>query len=93
MDNTSPVKLELVEKDGKYTLDTNVYDFLQDFRCGMIHSDILGQAFEPEERFENTDGTAIMFNEDFLGDHRGTATIPGPFASGQTAQCVLAEHA
>lgn len=93
VDNTSPVKLNLVEKDGKYTLDTNVYDFLQDFRCGMIHSDILGQAFEPEERFENTDGTAIMFNEDFLGDHRGTATIPGPFASGQTAQCVLAEHA
>ena len=93
VDNTSPVKLDLVEKDGKYTLDTNVYDFLQDFRCGMIHSDILGQAFEPEERFENTDGTAIMFNEDFLGDHRGTATIPGPFASGQTAQCVLAEHA
>ena len=80
VDEHSPVRLELVEKDGKYTLDTNVYDFLGNFKCGIINSDILGEAFEPEERYENPDGTDIIFNEDYLGDHRGVSTIPGPFA-------------
>ena len=83
VDNENQVKLELVEKDGKYTLDTNVYDFLGDFKCGIINSDILGEAFEPEERFENLDGTDIIFNEDYLGDHRGVSTIPGPFATAE----------
>ena len=78
VDNENQVKL--VEKDGKYTLDPNVYDFLGGFKCGIINSDILGEAFEPEERYENPDGTDIIFNEDYLGDHRGVSTIPGPFA-------------
>ena len=72
--------MELVEKDGKYSLKTNVYDFLGDFKAGIITSDILGEAFEPEQRFENPDGTAITFDSDYLGEHRGLATIPGPFA-------------
>ena len=92
VDNDSKVTLELVEKDGKYSIDTNVYDFLKDFKCGMIYSDLLGEAFEPEERYENPDGTAIIFNEDFLGDHRGAAPIPGPFATAEGAKSVLAEH-
>ena len=92
VDNDSKVTLELVEKDGTYSLNTNVYDFLGQFKCGIIHSDILGEAFEPEERFENPDGTAIIFNEDYLGDHRGTAPIPGPFVNGEAAKAVLAKH-
>ncbi len=76
------VTVELIEKDGKYSIKTNVYDFLGDFKNGIITSDILGCAFEPEQRFENPDGTAITFNEDYLGEHRGVATIPGPFACG-----------
>ena len=83
VDSESPVRLELVQKDGKYTLDTNVYDLLGEFKCGIINSDILGEAFEPEERFENPDGTDIIFNEDYLGDHRGVCAIPGPFADAQ----------
>ena len=62
-----------------------MYELLGDFRDGVINSDILGYAFEPEQRFENPDGTAILFNEDYLGSHRGTSTIPGPFASGEEA--------
>ena len=92
VDNDSKVTLELVEKYGTYSLNTNVYDFLGQFKCGIIHSDILGEAFEPEERFENPDGTAIIFNEDYLGDHRGTAPIPGPFVNGEAAKAVLAKH-
>ena len=73
------------EKDGKIMLDTNVYEFLGDFKCGIINSDILGEAFEPEQRFENPDGTAIIFNEDYLGDHRGVSALPGPFATAEGA--------
>lgn len=75
------VKVELVEKDGQYYLDTNVYDYIKDFRDRMINTEILGKAFEPEQYFENTDGTPITFDEDYFGNHRGIDVIPGPFAT------------
>ena len=77
------VTVELVEQDGKCVLRTNVYDFLKDFRDGIITSDTLGCAFEPEQRFENPDGTSITFDRDYLGGHRGLDTLPGPFAEGK----------
>lgn len=77
------VKVELAEKDGVQVLKTNLYDLLGDFADGIITSDILGKAFEPEQRFENPDGTEIIFDRDFLGAHRGLDTIPGPFAEGK----------
>ena len=83
VDETNRVYVELVEQNGKYILKTNLYDFLGGFRTGIINSDILGYAFEPEQRFENPDGTAIQFDSDYLGDHRGIDTIPGPFASAE----------
>ena len=75
------VRIELVEKDGEYRLETNVYDFLGDFCGGMIHSDILGNAFEPDQRFENPDGSPITFDRDYFGNPRGLSVLPGPFAS------------
>lgn len=86
VDETNKVTVELVEKDGHYYLKTNVYDLLGDFKDGIITSDILGYAFEPEQRFENPDGTAITFNEDYLGEHRGLSAVPGPFVSGEAAE-------
>ena len=83
------VQVELVEKDGKYTLKTNLYKYLKDFRDGIITSDILGCAFEPEQRFENTDGTEIIFNRDYFGNHRGVDTLPGPFVDEKAAAEVL----
>ena len=86
VNESDAVTVRLVEKDGNYTLETNVYDFLKDFRDGIIHSDILGEAFEPEQRFENPDGTAIIFDSDYLGEHRGPAVLPGPFAAPEDAK-------
>ena len=83
MDTENQVSVKLVEEDGKYRLETNLYDFLQGFETGIVNSDILGYAFEPEQRFEDRDGTAITFDSDYLGEHRGVATIPGPFASAE----------
>jgi len=87
--NAAEVKVELVEKDGKLTLETNIYDVIGDYKDRMIHSDILGMAFEPEQRFEMPDGTAITFDEDYFGNHRGVDVIPGPFACADAAKAVL----
>jgi hypothetical protein len=68
-------------KDGRPVLTTNVYDFLKDFSVNIITTDTLGKAFEPEQRFENPDGTPITFDSDFFGNHRGIGALPGPFAA------------
>lgn len=86
IDVKNTVTIELLEKDGVYSLKTNIYDLLGDIRTGIITSDILGCAFEPEQRFENPDGTAIIFDTDYLGEHRGVEAIPGPFVSGEAAE-------
>ena len=88
-DEKQPVTVELVEKDGKPCLNTNVYDIIKDFRVGLISSDTLGRAFEPEQRFENPDGTDILFDRDYFGNHRGLSALPGPFADGKDAEKAL----
>ena len=55
-------------------------NYLDGFTTGIINSDVLGKAFEPEQRFEERDGSDIVFQSDYLGNHRGVSTIPGPFA-------------
>ena len=74
------VKIELVEKDGTYRLKTNVYELFEGFSGKMVHTDVLGMAFEPEQKFENPDGTPIRFDSDYFGNHRGVNVLPGPFA-------------
>ena len=86
VDESNHVEISLIEEDGKYTLCTNLYDFLKEFRVGIINSDTLGCAFEPEQRFENPDGSAILFDSDYHGGHRGVDTLPGPFASAEEAR-------
>lgn len=73
-------KVELIEKDGHYCISTNVFECLKDFSCRIINTEILGKAFEPEQYFENADGTPICFDADYFGNHRGIHVIPGPFA-------------
>lgn len=85
VNETGRAVVELTEEDGKYFIRTNVYELLGDFRDGIINSDILGYAFEPEQRFENPDGSDIQFDEDYLGAHRGLSAVPGPFADREAA--------
>ena len=75
------VKVELKEKNGKFYLDTNLYEILGDYTAGIVDSDILGKAFQPEQRFEAPDGSAITFDRDYFGDTRGISAVPGPFVS------------
>lgn len=83
-----PVSVELKEEDGKWILKTDLFSALEK-RDGIITTETLGMAFEPEERFETPDGEDIVFNADFFGDHRnGTTAIPGPFAEPATGYTV-----
>ena len=85
IDGEHPVRVQLEKRDDGYFLNTNLYEFMGDFRDGVITSDGLGYAFEPEQRFEDPDGTAISFDRDYAGNHRGPAPLPGPFASADAA--------
>ena len=80
VDTRHTVTVEVKTVDGHPVLATDLYEHLGDFSAGMVNSDILGCAFEPEERFENPDGTDIVFDSDYFGNHRGTRILPGPFA-------------
>ncbi|MCD7954418.1 MAG: right-handed parallel beta-helix repeat-containing protein [Lachnospiraceae bacterium] len=83
------IRVELVEKEGNLYLDTNIYEMLEGFTSRMINTEILGKAFEPEQKYENPDGTPIAFDSDYLGEHRGLVVLPGPFASAEDAKKAL----
>lgn len=81
IDDVNRVELSLKESNGTYTLETNLYDYLPKFEIPFVSTETLGEAFEPEQKFENPDGSSILFDRDYFGSRRGIAPIPGPFAS------------
>ena len=83
VDGSGSVHVDVVERDGGWYLDTNLYEVMKDFTVDMISTKTLGKAFEPQQKFENPDGTPITFDTDYFGDHRGTKVIPGPLGSGE----------
>ena len=83
---TRAPRLALTEQNGRYVLDTDLYEEVERVSVGTISTETLGQAFEPEERFENPDGSDIVFDADCVGAHRGLWTIPGPFAGKEEAE-------
>lgn len=89
VDNIHPVTVDLKEQDGKPVLSTNLYEVLGNYSTDMVNSAVLGYAFEPEEAFENPDGTPITFDEDYFGNHRGIQVVPGPFAGEEYSQIPL----
>ena len=80
------IKLGLIKKGGKIYLQTNLYSYLPENSNQMITSQILGEAFEPEQRFENPDGGDIVMNEDYFGTHRGLMPTSGPFETEKALQ-------
>lgn len=80
VDGAHTVRLELAEREGAYTLSTNLYEFLPDGANQTISTKILGMAFEPEQYFEQPNGDPIVFAEDYFGAHRPLNPLSGPFA-------------
>lgn len=79
VDTEHEVYVDMKEEDGEWKLSTNVRDFLPK-GVSMITSDTLGMAFEPEQRFENPDGSDIIFDTDIDGAKRSGDVTPGPWA-------------
>ena len=77
-DTEHEVKLELREQDGRYYVDTNLCEYLPAMETPFVSTELLGEAFEPEQRFENPDGTPIFFDRDYFGAPRGIHPVPGP---------------
>ncbi|WP_026504338.1 right-handed parallel beta-helix repeat-containing protein [Butyrivibrio sp. NC3005] len=80
LEGAKEVYADVILEGNSWKLKSNIGDALKDFACGIISSKTLGYAFEPEQRFENPDGTEIVFDTDYFGNHRGVSAIPGPFA-------------
>ncbi|MDO4188766.1 MAG: right-handed parallel beta-helix repeat-containing protein [Lachnospiraceae bacterium] len=78
VDTEHEVTLKLVEKDGVYMVESELYKYLP--KCNIISSDDLGIAFEPEERYENPDGSDIILDIDINGNSRADNPVAGPFA-------------
>lgn len=78
LDCKNKIDIKLTKDGDKYTLSTNVYDFIPDKKWEVITTDTLGMAFEAEEKYENPDATPITFNIDYYGNSR-SKIIPGPF--------------
>lgn len=89
INESSKAYVNLKEKDGKYFIETNVYELLGNWSTSIIDSDTLGVAFEPEERFENPDGSTITFDKDYFGNHRSLKAMPGPFAFAEASKWEL----
>lgn len=84
IDEKQQAYVNLIEKDGTYRIETNIYNLLDGWSTSIIDSDVLGEAFEPEQRFENPDGSTIVFNRDYHGNLRSLNALPGPFANAVT---------
>ncbi len=78
VDNEHKVSVRLTEDGGKYSVSTDYAKYLPE--VSVLCSDDLGEAFEPEERFETPDGEDIVFDVDYYGNVRKGDTIAGPFA-------------
>ncbi len=81
VDDTRTMTIIFKERDDGYVLDTNIFENLPAMRTDLISTETLGEAFEPEQRFENPDGTSIIFDRDYFGNKRSINPMPGPFAT------------
>lgn len=83
------VFLELKEESGGWVLKTDLYDKLPETAAQIISTGTLGPAFEPEQPFENPDGSPIVFDSDYFGEHRSINPVPGPFAGNPGTDRIL----
>lgn len=79
VDTEHTIRLELKEEADGWKLYTNLGEFLPAGEEKLITTQTLGMAFEPEQRYENPDGTDIVFDEDYFGEKKAHVTA-GPFA-------------
>ena len=55
-DTEHSVDSSVEEKEDGWYLKTNLYDIIKEETDGIISTETLGMAFEPEQKYENPDG-------------------------------------
>ncbi len=75
------ISWSLETTENELIFHTNLYEFLPDLSCDLIDTGKLGMAFEPEQFFENPDGSPINFDLDYFDEKAQDAILPGPFFS------------
>ena len=87
VDTKTEVTIGYTEKGGKIYLKTNLYELAGSgkipasaLKCKLMKTEDIPPAFEPEQNYENPDGSSIIFDIDFFGKKRGKNPIAGPFA-------------
>jgi hypothetical protein len=83
VDSAHKINFCVKEKNGKFFLQTNLFDFLERKNLQTVSTEFLGEAFEPEQKFENPDGSPIVFDSDYFENHRGVNPMAGPFENPQ----------
>ena len=73
-----PVSLEVQGEGENAAIRTDLFEILPEARAPFVSTETLGMAFEPEQKFENPDGSPISFDRDYLGRRRGVNPTPGP---------------
>lgn len=89
VDNKHEINIDIVETKEGWKLKTNLYKYLPKNTTKIINTKVLGMAFEPEQMFENPDGSEIIFNKDFLGEDRGNNPTAGPVENGKELDKML----
>lgn len=72
-------ELSVTEEDGRFYLCSNLGELAGTVRGEQVTTVVLGSAFEPEQPFENRDGSPLSVDSDFLGQPRGAQAAIGPF--------------
>ena len=83
VDSEHEIRLDVTEKEAGSNLwqfSTNLSDYLPVVSEKPISTETLGMAFEPEQLFEEPDGTAIVFDISYDGTKRKGRIKAGPFA-------------
>lgn len=70
----------VLEAEGRWWLRSNLKETMPVDPVKLVSTETLGMAFEPEQRFENPDGSDIVFDTDYLGNTRNESILPGPLA-------------
>ena len=77
---TGTACFRIIQQDGKWILETDLYELSAPTYCRIVDSDMLGCAFESEQRFENPDGSFLTLDRDLLGEPHRKTPLCGPLA-------------
>ena len=72
-------ELTIAEEEGHFWLCTNLGGMVNGLLADRVTTTELGKAFEPDQAYENRDGSPVLVDSDFSDCPRAEKTTVGPF--------------